>query len=96
MKIIKLYYFKMSLMNCHNSIKLILQDMKYKLDNPTENIDAIEFLEKLNNILQNEISKEDIIYLQNFCLSGYFNKIIIRVKLQEKEIKESLKYKIKD
>ena len=29
-------------------------------------------------------------------LMNYFNKIIIRVKLQEKEIKESLKYKIKE
>ena len=83
-------------MNCQNSIKLTLQDMMDKLDNNLENIDAIKFLEKLDDIFKNEISQEDINHLKNFCATGYFNKIIIRVKLLEKEIKESFEYKIKE
>jgi len=82
-------------MNSQNSIKLILQDMIDKLDNNPENIDAIKFLEKLDDIFKKEISQEDINHLKNFCATGYFNKIIIRVKLLKKEIKESIEYKIK-
>ena len=70
--------------------------MMDKLDNNLENIDAIKFLEKLDDIFKNEISQEDINHLKNFCATGYFNKIIIRVKLLEKEIKESFEYKIKE
>ena len=70
--------------------------MMDKLDNNPENIDAIKFLEKLDDIFKKEISQEDINHIQNFCATGYFNKIITRVKLLEKEIKESIEYKIKE
>ena len=70
--------------------------MMDKLDNNPENIDAIKFLEKLDDIFKKEISQEDINHIQNFCATGYFNKIITRVKLLKKEIKESIEYKIKE
>ena len=70
--------------------------MMDKLDNNPENIDAIKFLEKLDDIFKKEISQEDINHIQNFCATGYFNKIVTRVKLLEKEIKESIEYKIKE
>ena len=49
----------MSLMNCQNSIKLMLQDMKVKLDSSSKNINVVELLEKFDEILMKHNASED-------------------------------------